>query len=109
MASHQAHDGSITVVAPDEDSNKPSLALDWAMRPNLTAFTHAQREVFGRSQADLEAARVTLAPEDRTWVPQIGVSGIPTQWMPYLPKGMVVEDPDASWRKAAPGQDPGSA
>jgi hypothetical protein len=101
VGSHEPHDGSITVVAPDQRLLRPSLSPDWALRPNLTAFTHAQREVFGRSQADLEAARLALAPEDRTWVPQMSVSGIPQEWLPYVPAGMVVNDLNAPWRREA--------
>lgn len=103
VGSHEPHDGSITVVAPDQRPHRPSLALDWSLRPNLTAFTHAQREVFGRSQADLEAARLALAPEDRTWVPQMSVSGIPEEWLPFVPAGMVVNDLDAPWRRERKG------
>lgn len=104
VGSHETHDGSITVIAPDERPRRASLAPDWSLRPNLTAFTHAQREVFGHSQADLEATRLALAPEDRTWVPQMSVSGIPEEWMPYVPAGMVVNDLDAPWRGKRAGQ-----
>ena len=100
IGSHEPHDGNITVVTPDQRLRRPSLDADWSLRPNLTAFTHAAREVFGRSQADLEAARLALAPADRTWVPHMGVSGIPTAWLPYVPAGMVVTDLDAPWRRA---------
>jgi hypothetical protein len=102
VGSHEPHDGSITVVAPDSGRRRV-LNPDWSLRPNLTAFTHAQREVFGRSQGDLEAARLALAPEDRAWVPKIGVSGIPEAWLPYVPAGMVVTDLDAPWRNEQTG------
>ena len=63
----------------------------------MTAFADASHEVFGRSQADLEAVRLTLAPEARTSRPQIVVRGMPAEWMRYVPEGMVVEDIDAPW------------
>jgi Protein of unknown function (DUF4238) len=89
VGTHQPHDGSITVAALDRHERPPSLRADWCWRPNLTAFTHAQRDVFGRSQADLEAVRLALAPEDRNWVPRMSITGIPKEWERYRPAGMV--------------------
>lgn len=77
VATHEPHDGSLRVVAPDDHERKPALASDWSLRPNLTAFVHAPQMVFARSQGDLEAARLALAPEDRTFKPGIQVRGMP--------------------------------
>lgn len=95
VASHESHDGRLHVVAPDDRPFKPSLTVDWGLRPNLTAFVQAPQNVFARSHGDLEAARLALAPEARAFKPGIRVSGIPTEWLRYVPAGMVVERTDS--------------
>jgi hypothetical protein len=92
VASHEPHDGSVRVVSPDDRPHKSSLEPDWSLRPNLTAFLHAPQHVFGRSQGDVEAARLAIAPEHRAFEPGIRVRGMPEDWVRYVPKGMVVED-----------------
>lgn len=68
MATHEPHDGSLLVVAPDDRLWKPSLTSDWNLRPDLTAFVNAPQMVFGRSQGDIEAARLALALQ--AWYPR---------------------------------------
>lgn len=94
VGSHNPHDGRLRVVALDEVPRRPSLGPDWSLRPNAEAYAEAPREVFGRSQADLEAIRLALPPESRTGTPQVRVSGLPREWRRYLPAGMVADGID---------------
>jgi hypothetical protein len=103
VGTHEPHDGSIRVFAPDERPGRPSFAHDWSLRPNLSAFGNAPGEVFGRSAGDLEAIRLSLAPEARTSHPQITVRGMPAEWIRYVPEGMVVETIDPPWTDEGSG------
>lgn len=91
MLTHEPHDGRLTVISPDVRPRKPTLQPDWVLRPNLTAFVNASREVFGRSQGDVEAARLALDPTDRNFKPGIRISGLPKEWERYLPAEIVNE------------------
>ena len=97
VGTHEPHDGRVRVFAPDGRPHRPSLAHDWSLRANVSAFSTAPRDVFARSQGDLEAVRLALAPEARTSSPKIMVRGMPAEWMRYVPEGMVVEAIDAPW------------
>lgn len=99
VATHEPHDGSLSVIAPDLRARESSLAADWSLVANLTAFVNAPQFVFGRSQGDVEAARLALSPEDRDFKPGIIVRGLPEEWARYIPEGMVAEIASESRRK----------
>jgi hypothetical protein len=106
VATHEPHDGSLHVMAPDDRPPRPSLTADWSLRPNLTAFVSAPQMVFGRSQGDVEAVRLALAPSDRKFQPGIRVSGMPKEWLTYVPEGMVAEGVDPTDVEQTSGPSP---
>ncbi|MBF6604221.1 MAG: DUF4238 domain-containing protein [Chloroflexi bacterium] len=91
VATHEPHDGRLRVFAPDDRPVTPSLKHDWSLPANILAVLSATRYVFGRSQGDLEAVRLAIDPTLRGQSPKIRVTGMPKEWVRYLPEGFDVE------------------
>lgn len=103
VLTHEPTEGEVEVLDPDARLRRTSLTPDWTYGVNAEAFVFADRHVFGHSQADLEATRLTLAPEVRTRRPKTEVSGVPPEWRRYLDDSFEVKE----WgRPPAPEPEP---
>ena len=84
-------DEFIRVHEPDRNAH-PSLAHEWNAAANATAWMSAHRRVYGRSQADLEAVRLSLEPTDRTSRPHLTVANLPHEWKAYTSDEIEIMD-----------------
>lgn len=84
-------DEFIRVHEPDHQ-DRSTMMHEWNAAANATAWMSAHRRVYARSQADLEAVRLSLDPADRTSRPRLMAVNLPPEWRAYTTDEIEVDD-----------------
>jgi hypothetical protein len=94
MYAAQGRSDTLIVEEPD-DMSRPLPGYEWNLGANQSAWLNAARYVYGRSQGDLEAVRLSLDEADRTRRPKPAVAGLPLEWQAYASDEIELLDTDS--------------